>query len=270
MPGLDDPKKLLDVIGKTASLTFRMVDSSMSAEQALAWGFTGPCLRASGVPWDLRKAQPYEMYDQVDFKIAVGRNGERHMARRLGTIKNHDVAANGHPVPILEWARRHDAQLPMAEHAFEGERDVRVRRSPVLHGNGVAGAGDVRILPEGREDGTADDQIADRTGEGGEPMQRPLPYDAIGTEFDPGAIAFEHRTGERRPGAGQKGRAAGELHRRTGTAMQHTDRVKRGVRGVHARERQPVVAGDLPGNGLQGVVCHGNGLCVILPYVYAN
>ena len=88
--------------------------------------------------------------------------------------------------------------------------------------------------------------------------------------FDPSAIAFEHRTGERRSGAGQKGRAAGELHRRTGTAMQHTDRVKRGVRGVHARERQPVVAGDLPGNGLQGVVCHGNGLCVILPYVYAN
>ena len=48
----------------------------MSAEQALAWGFTGPCLRASGVPWDLRKSQPYEMYDQVDFKIAVGRNGD--------------------------------------------------------------------------------------------------------------------------------------------------------------------------------------------------
>jgi NADH-quinone oxidoreductase subunit D len=48
----------------------------MSAEDALAWGFTGPCLRASGVPWDLRKSQPYEMYEQVDFKIAVGRNGD--------------------------------------------------------------------------------------------------------------------------------------------------------------------------------------------------
>ena len=48
----------------------------MSAEQALAWGFSGPCLRASGVPWDLRKSQPYEMYDQLDFKIAVGRNGD--------------------------------------------------------------------------------------------------------------------------------------------------------------------------------------------------
>jgi NADH-quinone oxidoreductase subunit D len=48
----------------------------MSAEDALAWGFTGPCLRASGVPWDLRRAQPYEMYDKVQFKIPVGRNGD--------------------------------------------------------------------------------------------------------------------------------------------------------------------------------------------------
>ena len=48
----------------------------MSAEDALAWGFTGPCLRASGVPWDLRRSQPYEMYDQVKFDIPVGRNGD--------------------------------------------------------------------------------------------------------------------------------------------------------------------------------------------------
>ena len=48
----------------------------MSAEEALAWGFTGPCLRASGVPWDLRKAQPYEMYEHVQFDVAIGRNGD--------------------------------------------------------------------------------------------------------------------------------------------------------------------------------------------------
>ena len=48
----------------------------MSAEDALAWGFTGPCLRASGVPWDLRKAQPYEMYEHVQFDVAIGRNGD--------------------------------------------------------------------------------------------------------------------------------------------------------------------------------------------------
>jgi NADH-quinone oxidoreductase subunit D len=55
----------------------RTVDIGIfSAEQALAWGFTGPCLRASGVPWDLRRSQPYEMYSHVKFDIAVGRNGD--------------------------------------------------------------------------------------------------------------------------------------------------------------------------------------------------
>jgi NADH-quinone oxidoreductase subunit D len=48
----------------------------MSAEEAMAWGFSGPCIRASGVPWDLRKSQPYEMYDRLDFDIPVGRNGD--------------------------------------------------------------------------------------------------------------------------------------------------------------------------------------------------
>ncbi len=46
------------------------------AEQALAWGFTGPAVRASGVPWDLRRAQPYDKYAEVEFQIPVGRNGD--------------------------------------------------------------------------------------------------------------------------------------------------------------------------------------------------
>ena len=48
----------------------------MSAEQAMEWGFSGPCLRASGVPWDLRKSQPYEIYNELDFDIPVGRHGD--------------------------------------------------------------------------------------------------------------------------------------------------------------------------------------------------
>jgi NADH-quinone oxidoreductase subunit D len=48
----------------------------MTPEQALAWGFSGPSLRASGVPWDLRRAQPYDMYHLVDFDVPVGRNGD--------------------------------------------------------------------------------------------------------------------------------------------------------------------------------------------------
>jgi NADH-quinone oxidoreductase subunit D len=55
----------------------RLVDIGVvSAEDALDWGFTGPMLRASGVPWDLRKAQPYMVYDRMDFDIPVGRNGD--------------------------------------------------------------------------------------------------------------------------------------------------------------------------------------------------
>ena len=48
----------------------------MTAEQAMEWGFSGPCLRASGVPWDLRKSQPYEVYDRMEFDIPVGRQGD--------------------------------------------------------------------------------------------------------------------------------------------------------------------------------------------------
>lgn len=48
----------------------------MTAEDALAWGFAGPNLRASGVPWDLRRSQPYDKYAEVDFQIPVGRNGD--------------------------------------------------------------------------------------------------------------------------------------------------------------------------------------------------
>jgi len=55
----------------------RLVDIGvMTAEEALAWGFSGPPLRASGVPWDLRRAQPYDKYFEVDFNVPVGRNGD--------------------------------------------------------------------------------------------------------------------------------------------------------------------------------------------------
>jgi len=48
----------------------------MSKEDAISWGFTGPCLRASGVPFDVRRDQPYLNYDQFDFEIPVGTNGD--------------------------------------------------------------------------------------------------------------------------------------------------------------------------------------------------
>ncbi len=48
----------------------------ISPEEALAAGFTGPMLRGSGVEWDLRKKQPYAVYDKMDFAIPVGKEGD--------------------------------------------------------------------------------------------------------------------------------------------------------------------------------------------------
>ncbi len=55
----------------------RTVDIGVvSKKQALDWGFTGPMLRGSGVAWDLRKHEPYAIYDKVDFDIPIGKNGD--------------------------------------------------------------------------------------------------------------------------------------------------------------------------------------------------
>ena len=55
----------------------RTVDVGVvSREDALAWGFSGPMLRGSGVAWDIRKAAPYEIYGELDFQIPVGKNGD--------------------------------------------------------------------------------------------------------------------------------------------------------------------------------------------------
>jgi NADH-quinone oxidoreductase subunit D len=55
----------------------RTVDIGVvSAEQAMDWGFSGPMLRGSGVAWDLRKAQPYDVYERMDFDIPIGKNGD--------------------------------------------------------------------------------------------------------------------------------------------------------------------------------------------------
>ena len=48
----------------------------VSKEDALEYSFSGVMLRGSGIPWDLRKSQPYECYDQLDFKIPIGKNGD--------------------------------------------------------------------------------------------------------------------------------------------------------------------------------------------------
>lgn len=60
--------------------------SEIPIKQALDWGFSGPMLRAAGLAWDLRKSQPYEIYDQLDFDIPIGQNGDcydRYLVRMV-------------------------------------------------------------------------------------------------------------------------------------------------------------------------------------------
>jgi NADH-quinone oxidoreductase subunit D len=55
----------------------RNVDiAKMSREDSIAWGFSGPMIRAAGIPWDIRRSQPYEVYDRMEFDIPVGTNND--------------------------------------------------------------------------------------------------------------------------------------------------------------------------------------------------
>ena len=55
----------------------RNVDiAKVSREDSIAWGFSGPMIRGAGIPWDLRKSQPYDVYDRMHFEIPVGTNSD--------------------------------------------------------------------------------------------------------------------------------------------------------------------------------------------------
>jgi NADH-quinone oxidoreductase subunit D len=57
----------------------RMVEIGVvSKDEALSWGFSGPMIRGSGIAWDLRKSQPYEIYSELDFDIPIGKNGDSY------------------------------------------------------------------------------------------------------------------------------------------------------------------------------------------------
>lgn len=73
---------IADVVGllaKNKIFIKRTVDvGALSPEQAIAYGFTGPCLRACGVPFDVRKDTPYYDYDQYDWEVVVGEHGDTY------------------------------------------------------------------------------------------------------------------------------------------------------------------------------------------------
>jgi NADH-quinone oxidoreductase subunit D len=76
------PKKLDDVdnlLTDNRIFKQRMVDIGVvTADEALAWGFSGPMIRGSGIAWDLRKSQPYEIYGELDFDVPIGKNGDSY------------------------------------------------------------------------------------------------------------------------------------------------------------------------------------------------
>ncbi len=93
----------------------RLVDVGVvSPERAKALGFTGPMLRGSGVEWDLRKMQPYEVYDRLDFDIPVGVNGDcydRYLVR-IGEMRESNRIIR----QCVEWLRNNPGPVIVDNH----------------------------------------------------------------------------------------------------------------------------------------------------------
>ncbi|MDR2015910.1 MAG: NADH-quinone oxidoreductase subunit D [Azoarcus sp.] len=86
----------------------------MSPERALAMGFTGPMLRGSGIAWDLRKKQPYEVYDRFDFDIPVGKNGDcydRYLCRMEEMRQSTRIIRQ-----CIEWLRNNPGPVITDDH----------------------------------------------------------------------------------------------------------------------------------------------------------
>jgi NADH-quinone oxidoreductase subunit D len=105
----------------------------VSPERAMALGFTGPMLRGSGVPWDLRKKQPYEVYDLLDFDIPVGVNGDcydRYLVR-IEELRQ----ANRIVRQCVEWLRNHPGPVIVDDHkiAPPSRVDMKSNMEELIH-----------------------------------------------------------------------------------------------------------------------------------------
>jgi NADH-quinone oxidoreductase subunit D len=86
----------------------------VSPERAKALGFTGAMLRGSGVEWDLRKKQPYEVYDQVNFKVPVGKEGDcydRYLVRVAEMRESTKIVRQ-----CAEWLKANPGEVMLPEH----------------------------------------------------------------------------------------------------------------------------------------------------------
>ena len=93
----------------------RLVDVGIvTPERALQMGFTGPMLRGSGIAWDLRKKQPYEIYDLLDFDIPVGTNGDcydRYLVRMQEMRESNKIIKQ-----CVDWLRHHPGPVMSDNH----------------------------------------------------------------------------------------------------------------------------------------------------------
>ena len=93
----------------------RTVDVGIvSAERALQLGFTGPMLRGSGVEWDLRKKQTYDIYDQLDFDIPVGTNGDcydRYLVRVEEMRQSNRIIKQ-----CVDWLKQNPGPVILDDH----------------------------------------------------------------------------------------------------------------------------------------------------------
>ena len=105
----------------------------ISPERALNLGFTGPMLRGSGVEWDLRKKQPYEVYDRLDFDIPVGVNGDtydRYLVRVEEMRQSNRIIAQ-----CVKWLRANPGPVITDNHkvAPPSRLDMKTSMEELIH-----------------------------------------------------------------------------------------------------------------------------------------
>lgn len=105
----------------------------ISPERAIALGFTGPMLRGSNVAWDLRKMQPYEVYDRLDFDIPVGKNGDcydRYLVRVNEMRQSNRIIRQ-----CVEWLRQNPGPVMIDDYkiAPPPREEMKISMEALIH-----------------------------------------------------------------------------------------------------------------------------------------